>query len=65
MAAHPEGHAFNEIWLLFPDTVFPHTFNGIINSEYIIPVNLYGFHSITLTLVRQTAATKLFRHRRA
>ena len=50
MAPHPEGHAFDQVRFLFPDTILPYAPDRIIHRQHIVPVDLYALHTITFGL---------------
>jgi hypothetical protein len=63
VAPHPEGHAFDQVGFLVPDAILTNSLYGIKNGKYVISVDAYPFHSVTLCPINQRAATVLFMYR--
>ena len=53
VSAHAEGHALDEIRLLFANAIVPNTLNGIVNGQQIIAIDLHAFHAIPFGLIDQ------------
>ncbi|MEB3088272.1 hypothetical protein VJJ19_07525, partial [Parvimonas sp. D4] len=60
MTAHAEGHTFNEIGLLVPDTIITYTPNGIVDFQDIVSVYTNTFYAITPCLVYEVFTAVLF-----